>query len=169
MSPDSVTFNSAIINTQVTAPEPEFTQVCKPGPHQDKNTKRIIRHRQQRRGSDDAKVKRSKQAHSIVERRYRHSLNSKMGALHQALHASEFTPVVHERRESSNYDMLDDSAKNRKGDVLVKAMNYVHQTEVEMRHMADEIRRLNVKVMSLEMLKCEDCLIAKQLLDMRPS
>jgi len=168
ISPASVTSNSATTNTQVTGPEPEVTHVYKPGLYSDKNIKLTVRQRQQRRGSHEPKDKRSKQAHSVVERRYRDSLNSKLAALHQALHASEFTTTVRERRESSNYDVLNDSAKLRKGDVLVEAMNYVHQTEVEMRHMADEIRRLNVKVMSLEMLvKSEDCLIVKQLMNMR--
>jgi hypothetical protein len=39
-----------------------------------------------------------------------------------------------------------------KGVVLTEAMNYVHRTEVEMRHMNDEIQRLNSRAQSLEKL-----------------
>jgi len=47
-------------------------------------------------------------------------------------------------------------------------MNYVNQTEVEMRHMENEIQRLGERVRVLEKLvRCEDCSLLKQMVNMQ--
>lgn len=62
------------------------------------------------------------------------------------------------------YASREHRGKVRKSDVMTDAMNYVHQSEVEMRHMTDEITRLSERVMALEKLvKCEDCTLLKQM------
>jgi hypothetical protein len=49
---------------------------------------------------------------------------------------------------------------------MLEAVDYVYQTEVELRHMADEIERLNTRVKQLEKLvNCDDCLLMKQLVN----
>jgi len=47
-------------------------------------------------------------------------------------------------------------------------MNYVNQTEVEMRHMENEIHRLGERVRVLEKLvRCEDCSLLKQMVGLQ--
>jgi len=47
-------------------------------------------------------------------------------------------------------------------------MDYVNQTEVEMRHMENEIHRLNERVRMLEKLvKYEECGLSKTMVDLQ--
>ncbi|RJE16808.1 hypothetical protein PHISCL_10855, partial [Aspergillus sclerotialis] len=91
----------------------------------------------------DAK-QRAKQAHSLVERKYRENLNAKISQLHNTLQASHYGPKVGEDGEVEAATAANGlpPPKVRKSDVLTEAMNYVNQTEVEMRHMENEIHRL---------------------------
>ena len=85
----------------------------------------------------------AKKAHSAVERRYRENLNGKIMELHRTLLATEFSSCF---SHDEGVKLLDrpneDWSKIHKSDVLVNAMAYVHQSEIEMRHMSAEIRRL---------------------------
>lgn len=84
-----------------------------------------------------------KRAHSAVERRYRENLNSKIMDLHRTLLATEFGSWVSDVEDAKLLDLKKEEwSKIRKSDVLVNAMTYVHQSEIEMRHMSEEIRRL---------------------------
>ncbi|ETI21819.1 hypothetical protein G647_05888 [Cladophialophora carrionii CBS 160.54] len=117
----------------------------------------------------DAK-QRAKQAHSLVERKYRENLNAKITQLHSTLQNSHYGPRVGEDGERE--DMVSNhalpAAKVRKSDVLTEAMNYVNQTEVEMRHMENEIHRLSERVRVLEKLvRCEDCSLLKQMVNLQ--
>jgi len=85
----------------------------------------------------------AKKAHSAVERRYRENLNSKIMDLHRTLLATEFGSRSSNVEDVRLLDLgKEEWSKIRKSDVLVNAMNYVHQSEIEMRHMSEEIRRL---------------------------
>jgi hypothetical protein len=85
----------------------------------------------------------AKRAHSAVERRYRENLNSKITDLHRTLLATEFGSWSSNVEDVKLLDLKKDEwGKIRKSDVLVNAMAYVHQSEIEMRHMSEEIRRL---------------------------
>jgi hypothetical protein len=85
----------------------------------------------------------AKKAHSAVERRYRENLNSKIMDLHRTLLATEFSSRFSDIEDVKLLDLKkEDWSKIRKSDVLVNAMTYVHQSEIEMRHMSEEIRRL---------------------------
>jgi hypothetical protein len=107
---------------------------------------------------------RAKQAHSVVERRYRDNLNGKIMQLHRALSATGTTSRLTGMTPQDFYASREHRGKVRKSDVMTDAMNYVHQSEVEMRHMTDEITRLSDRVMALEKLvKCEDCTLLKQM------
>jgi len=47
---------------------------------------------------------------------------------------------------------------------MMRAIQYVHSSELEMRHMTDEIRHLRDRVQGLEKLvKCDDCVLVKSL------
>jgi hypothetical protein len=117
----------------------------------------------------DAK-QRAKQAHSLVERKYRENLNAKITQLHSTLQNSHYGPRVGEDGERE--DVVSNNGlpggKVRKSDVLTEAMNYVNQTEVEMRHMENEIHRLSERVRVLEKLvRCEDCSLLKQMVNLQ--
>ena len=104
-----------------------------------------------------------------MERRYRDNLNTKLEALHCALRATQFgtTAAGHDKAAVKD-EPSEAPAKFRKSDVLVDALNYVDQTELEMRHMANEIHSLRERVAALEKLvKCEDCSLLKQFMSMR--
>jgi len=110
---------------------------------------------------------RSKQAHSVVERRYRNNLNGKILQLHRTLIAAEGA-AKYNGIQTELVSVSENRSRVRKSDILTDAMNYVHQTEVEMRHMADEIENLNARVRSLEKLvNCEDCALLKQMVQMQ--
>ncbi|EXJ87081.1 hypothetical protein A1O3_04039 [Capronia epimyces CBS 606.96] len=113
---------------------------------------------------DESAQLRAKQAHSVVERRYRDNLNGKIMQLHRALSTAESTSRINGTQAQDFFTPRDHRAKVRKSDVMTDAMNYVHQSEVEIRHMSDEITRLNDRVRALEKLvKCEDCTLLKQM------
>ncbi|EXJ59225.1 hypothetical protein A1O7_06657 [Cladophialophora yegresii CBS 114405] len=118
----------------------------------------------------DAK-QRAKQAHSLVERKYRENLNAKIMQLHSTLQNSHYGPRVGEDGEHEDSMVSNNgppAAKVRKSDVLTEAMNYVNQTEVEMRHMENEIYRLSERVRVLEKLvRCEDCSLLKQVVNLQ--
>lgn len=114
----------------------------------------------------DAK-QRAKQAHSLVERKYRENLNAKIAQLHNTLQATHYGPKNGEEGDSDVPSAVP-ASKVRKSDVLTEAMNYVNQTEVEMRHMDNEIQRLSDRVRALEKLvRCEDCSLLKQMVHLQ--
>ena len=130
-------------------------------------SKRELRQRLHRSRLDDAgTTSHSKKAHSLVEKRYRENLNGNIAQLHLAL---QKTGRVGQRStmqdQDDNLEELDQaSSKVRKSDVMLEAVDYVYQTEVELRHMANEIELLRTRVRQLEKLvKCEDCALIKEL------
>jgi len=132
------------------------------------------------------KKQRAKQAHSLVEKKYRENLNTKLSLLHTTLQNAAYGPRRYNEADS-DIDLEDDydggdapamikkdftaggpAPKFRKSEVLDDAMNYVNQTEVEMRHMETEILRLSDRVKALEKLvKCEDCSLLKRMVQMQ--
>ncbi|KAH0832683.1 hypothetical protein AYO21_04773 [Fonsecaea monophora] len=125
------------------------------------------RGRRARKGSssdEEAAQARAKQAHSIVERRYRDNLNGKIMQLHRTLNTIGSPARLAGLTTDETPGMHDPRTRVRKSDVMTDAVNYVHQSEVSMRHMTDEIKRLNDRVRTLEKLvKCEDCALLKQM------
>jgi hypothetical protein len=98
-----------------------------------------------------------KQAHSLVEKRYRENLNAKIAELNSVLvSAPEGSPSPGEQPQT------------RKSEVLQTAIDYVNQSQLEMRHMGNDVRRLHARVRQLEkLLKSEDCSFLKGLEGMR--
>lgn len=139
------------------------------------------------------KKQRAKQAHSLVEKKYRENLNTKLSTLYTTLQNAQYGPrrsfnndadsdvELPDNEDGDDYDGADQAtsskrrdlgaqppSKFRKSEVLDDAMAYVNQTEVEMRHMENELQRLNDRVRALEKLvKCEDCSLLKRLVHMQ--
>ena len=102
-----------------------------------------------RRGSSDAidEVKsilsrkaNQKEAHSRVEKRYREHLNAKIFELYGLLSTSAQEATQLPRDQV------------KKAEVLQTAIDYVNQSQLEMRHMTDEIKMLKAKIESFELL-----------------
>jgi len=113
------------------------------------------------------KTRAARQAHSIVERRYRENLNGKIVQLHRTLLAAQHG-TLHNQEEDEDLPSLSELKAVRKSDVLTDAMEYVNQSEVEMRHMDSELQQLRSRVAVLEKLvRCEDCSVLKELVNLR--
>jgi Helix-loop-helix DNA-binding domain len=127
-----------------------------------------LRQYPQRTNSHDASVNaHSRKAHSLVERRYRENLNGSIAKLQQTLLSTKrFGRTVAEDGEDGSDEQQQSLSKLRKSDVMLQAVDYVHQTEVELRHMADEIELLTMRIGQVErMVKCEDCVLMQRLVN----
>ena len=120
---------------------------------------------------------RAKAAHSIVEKKYRENINTNLTLLHDTLQNARYG-FKREEDIGSEFDFeaeIEISPKStrtnlkfRKCDVLTDAMSYVNQTEVEMRHMENEIHRLNERVRMLERLvNFDDCSLSKDIVGLQ--
>ncbi|KEF54264.1 uncharacterized protein A1O9_09430 [Exophiala aquamarina CBS 119918] len=111
---------------------------------------------------------RAKQAHSVIERRYRDNLNRKIMQLHQTLVAVESTSRLTDSLAHHTFYSKVYRTKFRKSNVMTDAINYVHQSKVERRHLSDEIGRLSARLHTLEgLVKCDDCTLLKQMVQMQ--
>jgi len=95
-------------------------------------------------GEIESAILEAKYAHSVVERRYRDNLSSKMMQLHQVL-------LTAETSQASLCNTTQSTAQNpagrvRKSDIMTRGVDYVHQSEVEIRHLNDEVQRLQKQV-----------------------
>lgn len=100
----------------------------------------------------------SKNAHSVIERRYRENLNAKITQLDQVL-------ISTREHESFSPDEkpIEVTSKTRKADVLTDAIRYVKQMELESKARMQEISFLRLRVVALEkLMKCGDCALLKQ-------
>jgi len=112
--------------------------------------------------SKQTKKTRARQAHSLVERKYRENLNAKIQELHQTLQKTHFgKPCSHIASSRGNMNSIEDddddaddidgrSSKVKKSDVLIEAMNYVHSVEVELRRKDEEISQLHDRIKMME-------------------
>ncbi|EXJ69640.1 uncharacterized protein A1O5_07676 [Cladophialophora psammophila CBS 110553] len=134
---------------------------------------------------DKASLEEAKAAHSVVERRYRDNLNGKMSQLYYVLREVN-SPSPRSRLSCTGSggsggsggssscggggDMIavptfQPPTRVRKSEILNSAIDYIHQSEVEMRHMADEIKHLQDKERTIKnLVKCEEWSVLKALL-----
>ncbi|KIW74377.1 hypothetical protein Z517_12317 [Fonsecaea pedrosoi CBS 271.37] len=124
---------------------------------------------------DKAALKEAKAAHSVVERRYRDNLNGKMSQLYYVLREVN-SPGPHSRLSSTSgssgtsevttpLPAFQPPSRVRKSEILNSAIDYIHQSEVEMRHMADEIKHLQDKERTIRnLVKCEEWSVLRALL-----
>ncbi|OAP55452.1 hypothetical protein AYL99_10425 [Fonsecaea erecta] len=119
----------------------------------------------------------AKAAHSVVERRYRDNLNGKMSQLyyvlrevnspgpHSQLRLSSTTGPTAPAAAAASLPSFQPPTRVRKSEILNSAIDYIHQSEVEMRHMADEIRHLQDKERTIRnLVKCEEWAVLKALM-----
>jgi len=110
----------------------------------------------------DTNSKAKPTAHSIIERRYRDSLNSRITQLDQTL-ASTRQANKKDGNPVTTEETAEVPGKTRKADVLNEAMRYVKQAELEKEARANEIDFLRLRVAALEKLvMCGDCALLKQ-------
>jgi Helix-loop-helix DNA-binding domain len=92
-------------------------------------------------------------SHAYVERKYRDGLNSKINQLHAQLGLANGKSTSENSWEAA-----------RKGDVLVRAIQYIEHTERERTRLLDEKGFLQQRIVSLEKLvKCEDCFVRTEM------
>ncbi|KIW34413.1 uncharacterized protein PV07_01191 [Cladophialophora immunda] len=116
---------------------------------------------------DESAIQKSKDHHSAIERRYRDNLNGKMKQLHRVLLAAETNQTSTSPSKTSSSAGPALSSRVRKCDIMSKAVNYIHQSEVEIRHMDDEIKRLQDQVCIFQKLvHCDDCSMLKGMVEL---
>jgi hypothetical protein len=104
----------------------------------------------------------SKTAHSLVERKYRENLNSKITQLQEALSVAD-CPVQEDSRLPNEAPALN-GAKPSKGDILTRTIDYIQQAEIDKRHMGAEIKLLRSQLATIKRPSgCEDCPLVNQL------
>ncbi|KIX92321.1 uncharacterized protein Z520_11929 [Fonsecaea multimorphosa CBS 102226] len=122
---------------------------------------------------DKTALQEAKAAHSVVERRYRDNLNGKMSQLYYVLREVNSPSPHYSRLSSLSSDNAATAAavrsfhppsRVRKSEILNSAIDYIHQSEVEMRHMADEIKHLQDKERTIRnLVKCEEWAVLRTL------
>lgn len=150
----SMPSESTAISMQLSARKPRTyrtTYTCSPSPSDD----------------DATANKKAKRAHSLVERRYREGLNKGLEELEKALLQAQLPEVSNESAGVTS-TTSSPGKKKKKSHVLADAMNYIYTSEVDMRHLSDEVGYLSERVKILEKLvKCEECPIVAQMNMMR--
>ena len=143
---------------------------CESSPRDRRENKRTASSRAPSSGPKSEEIGRSKgrQAHSLVERKYRENLNAKIEELHDALRKVRTGSMVN-GTFSRPAQPFGSANRARKGDILGEALNYIYQSQVDMRHMAEEIGRLKGELATAEEPpnKCQDCNIRKQVKSLR--
>lgn len=103
----------------------------------------------------------AKTSHSIVERRYRENLNTKITQLDETL-----SGIRHPDGQPGDSKIDEHPNKTSKAEVLTEAMRYVKQAELESEARIKEIEFLRLRVAALEKLvNCGDCNLLKQFSD----
>ncbi|OAP60682.1 hypothetical protein AYL99_05684 [Fonsecaea erecta] len=113
---------------------------------------------------DESAILKAKFAHSVIERRYRDNLNGKMMQLHRVLLAAETNQTSSASLFNTSPTGPALSGRVRKSDIMARAINYIHQSEVEMRHLDDEIKRLQDQVgLFQKLVNCDDISLLKDM------
>ncbi|KIW26546.1 uncharacterized protein PV07_09633 [Cladophialophora immunda] len=82
-----------------------------------------------------------RRAHSIIERRYRDKVNNKLKELYHTLREVRY--LQQSRNAASDRTIISEpSGGMKKSDVINDAITYIHESEINFRHMADEIQSL---------------------------
>ncbi|KAK5202367.1 bHLH/Zip transcription factor [Exophiala xenobiotica] len=95
----------------------------------------------------------AKHAHSVVERRYRDKLNGKIVELRSVLSEIHSTgPMAQVSDRTTFFVDREHARRDNKSDILTDAINYVHQSEIKIRHLSDQIVGLETCAQGLERL-----------------
>ena len=107
----------------------------------------------------------AKSSHSIIERKYRENINTKITQLDQTLF-----DIRHPSGQPGEPKTDEHPNKTSKAEVLNGAMRYVKQAELESEARIKEIDFLRLRVAALEKLvNCADCALLKQMSDQQIS
>jgi len=102
----------------------------------------------------------AKTSHSVIERRYRENLNTKIAQLDHTL-----SDIRHADDPPGDPTVDDYPNKTKKADVLNEAIRYVKQAELESQTRIKEIDFLRLRVAALEKLViCPDCALLRKVL-----
>jgi len=88
-------------------------------------------------------------AHCEVERRYRNGINEKLRVLEEALLSSQLQVVSSQSGDEQNGDAVGRKRRG-KSNIISDATDYIYTAEVEIRHLACEIRQFQEKLRALE-------------------
>jgi len=91
-----------------------------------------------------------KQAHSPNERRYRDKLNNNMKELYHTLLESKQASRLSRLQFCGNRISKGLPSDIKKADIISDAIQYIHQAQVDNRHMAAEISELKARIQTLE-------------------
>ncbi|KIW82779.1 hypothetical protein Z517_02022 [Fonsecaea pedrosoi CBS 271.37] len=90
-----------------------------------------------------------RQAHSITERRYRDKVNNKLKELYCTLREAKYQ--LQSQIEASECIIISEPFNGmKKSDVINDAITYIQESEVNFRHMAEEIQGLRSQIRHLE-------------------
>jgi hypothetical protein len=104
----------------------------------------------------------SKTAHSIIERKYRENLNSKITQLQETLSVTDYFVQGDSRLPAEA--PAPNGTKPRKGDILTRTIDYIQHAEIDKRHMSEEIRLLRSQITAMKRPNsCDDCSLVHQL------
>ncbi|KAK5451605.1 bHLH/Zip transcription factor [Exophiala xenobiotica] len=136
------------------SPPVHATKLVNPKPNM--KVKRGYRHKPEDPKSpsrNKATPRDAKHAHSVVERRYRDKLNGKIVELRSVLsEINSIGPLVQVSDRATFFDDREHARRDNKSDILTDAINYVHQSEIKIRHLSDQIVGLEKCAQSLERL-----------------
>ncbi|KIW51175.1 hypothetical protein PV05_09919 [Exophiala xenobiotica] len=126
--------------------------------HQDGAKIKALKHTRQMRWTKDEnssvgdsdEATKKKQAHTVIERRYRDKLNNNIKQLYHTLLEAKQGSRVSPFQFSDHRDFRAPPRHIKKSDIINDAINYIHQTEVDIRHMKTEISHLQAMVQMLE-------------------
>ena len=120
----------------------------------------------QKESKKQTKKRQARQAHSLVERRYRDNLNVQFQALHYTLQKADIVEAatevlyLHSRNSSQddeskldNTDEVDQApSRLKKSDILIEAMNYIQATEIGQTRRDKKIQELTSRMKMMETL-----------------
>ncbi|KIW95331.1 uncharacterized protein Z519_03915 [Cladophialophora bantiana CBS 173.52] len=97
-----------------------------------------------------ADILKAKATHSEIERRYRDNLKDKILQLHRTLLAIGANPRTFHHQGPSSSSTSTQAGKIHKAEIFTNAINYIHQSELEIRYMTNEIEQLRSQLYQLE-------------------
>jgi len=120
----------------------------------------------QKETKKQTKKRQARQAHSLVERRYRDNLNINFQTLHYTLQKADTVKTatevlyLHSRNSSQDDESKQDdtdkvdqaSSRLKKSDILIEAMNYIEVTEIGQRRRDKKIQELKSRIKMMETL-----------------
>ncbi|EXJ68128.1 uncharacterized protein A1O5_08743 [Cladophialophora psammophila CBS 110553] len=97
-----------------------------------------------------ADMLKAKATHSEIERRYRDNLKDKILQLHRTLLGIGANPRTFHHQAPSSSSTSTQAGKVHKAEIFTNAIDYIHQSELEIQYMTNEIEQLRSQLYQLE-------------------